>query len=441
MQDEAYLGVDVGLSGLRAAWVDGSGVVLGQVREVADCDRLTAAELVAGVERVIGRLRSSDTARSVASVSVCAFGPAPVLLDATGQVVLRVAMRPDGISPQAKGDDLACRIAAVRQARPADWRRAATCCDVTGYLAAHLTGRVVIDTASAADFEAAEIGPSLPLPPSLAAEAICGGLDAAVAARLNLPSGTPVAVGCYDSSADLLAAGFGPARPSCMVLGTTLVLGRLTAEPIADPTLRSMQYPGIGWFSGGWTNCAGEALDLARRWLGAADASASNDGTPLVLPYFTGERAPVWDAGATGAILGLTAGMSASDLHRGFAEGVALSALDLADRLASEIGPVAKWFAIGGGTKAPGLMQALADALDAEIEMPDPTMAGVGPAYLAARAVGVDLVLPSVSALRSRPAESRRLRRRLSIYRAAQGALSQINQALRADFGNLGEPA
>ncbi|OYW62659.1 MAG: hypothetical protein B7Z10_04510 [Rhodobacterales bacterium 32-66-7] len=430
MSGKGFLGLDIGLSGLRASLVGQRGALLGQRREQVECDRLALPDLTARLEALVRDLMRDVGPCGVDAMAVCAFGPAPVLLTAAGEPVLRIDMRPDATTA-ATGDDLRARVAACRATRPDALGRAAMAADLTGYLAGELTGQVVIDPGTRADFVAAGIGAWLALPPEMPADAICGGLRAQVAARMGLPAGTPVVAGCYDSSADLLAAGFGSLRPACLVVGTTLVLGRLTAEPVRDPALRSVSHAGPGWFSGGWTNAAGASLELAGRWLGPARAEAPGAATPLVLPFFCGERAPIWNAAASGAVLGLTSTMSADDLHRGFAEGVALSALDIADRLACEIGPAAGWFASGGGIRSSGLMQALSDALGAPVALPDPVEAGLGPAYLAARAAGVTLVLAERSVLSPCKVSTNRFRRRLAPYRAAQAALTSLYAALR----------
>src|SRR5262249_55686123 len=72
-------------------------------------------------------------------------------------------------------------------------------------------------------------------------------------------------------------------------------------------------------------------------------------GGLLALPYLAGERAPVWDALARGAIVGLTAHTSRLELCRAVLDGVALSTRDLTERLRQVLPPPAEWRVGGGG--------------------------------------------------------------------------------------------
>jgi sugar (pentulose or hexulose) kinase len=432
-----FLGVDVGLSGVRAVVLDASGRVMAEAREPAACDRIGIDRVLAVVRRVVGAAVREVDRRRVAAMALCAFGPAPVALTAAGGVADRVGMFAADAAAAEGGDDLAARIAAARARRPDAWAAAAHVCDLTGCLVFRLTGALAMDGATADDFRALDPAGLPDLPPVWPPAAVAGDLAAAEARIMGLPDGLPLAVGCYDSNADLAACGFGPERPACIVLGSTLVLGRLTASPLADDALRSVRHVGEGWFSGGWTNVAGSALDLAARWFRPGDADGPQDGRrtclPIVLPHFMGERAPLWDQRASGAILGLTAEATPADLQAAFREGVALSALDLADRLSRHLGAADRWTVTGGGTRNPALLQDLADALDAPLDVPAGAHRSVGPAALAARAAGAPITFPVASAVAPRPDRAARFRRRLHLYRRAQAALSPLFQELRED--------
>jgi sugar (pentulose or hexulose) kinase len=191
-----------------------------------------------------------------------------------------------------------------------------------------------------------------------------------------------------------------------------------------------MPHLGRGWFSGGWTNCAGTSLSLADALL--ANGNAGDEGpVPLVWPYFTGERAPVWAPHATGMIAGLTAGTTASAVRRGFAQGVALSAADIAGRLAVETGPIRRWIVIGGGSRDDVLMGELADALGATLDIVKGAADHLGPAVLAARCAGVELRLPVGRRYRPRRAAHRAYGERLNIYRQVFAAVQPLLPGLR----------
>jgi sugar (pentulose or hexulose) kinase len=79
------------------------------------------------------------------------------------------------------------------------------------------------------------------------------------------------------------------------------------------------------WFvqhlAGGDADDAGAYAGLDRE---AAEVPAGRDGL-LVLPYFTGERSPIWDPDARGTVTGLTLYHTRAHLYRACLEGVAFA--------------------------------------------------------------------------------------------------------------------
>ena len=91
--------------------------------------------------------------------------------------------------------------------------------------------------------------------------------------------------------------------------------------------------------------------------------------TPLVLPFFSGERGTGWRGEARAVLAGISASTSADDLLRGALEGVALSYLRIADQLREVSGEPQRIILSGGMTEAvPGWLQLLADALQQPID-------------------------------------------------------------------------
>ncbi|MGQ1796157.1 gluconokinase [Kocuria oceani] len=123
---------------------------------------------------------------------------------------------------------------------------------------------------------------------------------------------------------------------------------------------------------GGALNDVGRAIS----WLGStvrlpedttledvavADAA---EGTPVVLPFFTGERSTGWAGGARAVLADVTAAATGADLARGVLEGVAASYGRVADELEDVAGGVEHVVASGSASQdVPGLMQILADTL------------------------------------------------------------------------------
>ncbi|HLS26066.1 MAG TPA: gluconokinase [Beutenbergiaceae bacterium] len=95
---------------------------------------------------------------------------------------------------------------------------------------------------------------------------------------------------------------------------------------------------------------------------------APGPGTPMVLPFFSGERSTGWATEARAHILDLTAATTADQIYRGALEATALSLGRIADQLRTVTGPPQR-IAVGGGMAKglPGWLQILADVLRTEV--------------------------------------------------------------------------
>nr|WP_243109919.1 FGGY-family carbohydrate kinase [Clostridium sp. E02] len=116
----------------------------------------------------------------------------------------------------------------------------------------------------------------------------------------------------------------------------------------------------------------------------AAKIPAGSEGL-VVLPYFMGERSPVWDSDAKGTILGLSLTHTKGHLYRAFLEAVAYSLRDAMEASGKELG---EYILIAGGvTKSAVWKQIFADVTgypvvcpihDTEANMGDVILAGIG---------------------------------------------------------------
>jgi glycerol kinase len=139
---------------------------------------------------------------------------------------------------------------------------------------------------------------------------------------------------------------------------------------------------------------AGAAVQWLRDGLGiiqkAADSEASAkrvDSTlgTYVVPAFAGLGAPYWDAGARGAVVGLTRGVTADHLVRATLESLAYQTRDVVDAMAADSKKKLRVLRVDGGACANDfLMQFQADVLGVAVDRPtviETTAAGA--AYLA----------------------------------------------------------
>lgn len=450
------LGIDLGLSGARAAVLRSDGVLAGRGRcaVAAHVAGEPEADPQAWLEAAIGAGRAALVdagAGSIDAIAIGALGPCPVLLDEALQPVgpaplfgidarseahRQRMMREHGLSDEELSlDHVAPKVLWLRETQPKRFARARWVVDAAGYIVAALTGVPTIDRSTAAYHLARGLEPAVPMPQPREAHEIAGNLLPAMAQRLQLPAGIPVAVGGCDSYVDL--AGIGMNRPGDMgiLLGSTLILGRVVERPGASDGLRITPHHGAGWFLGGWTSACGSLLDWSANLLGAAAVEGAAQLAPaagglMMLPYFSGERAPIWDNDARGAIIGATLQTSAADLHRAAIDAVALSALDLSERVLRATGRCEMARVGGGGTRNAALIAAISDATGLILEVAAHAGEAIAPAMLALRAIGQRTEIGIEWRLHPDPARTRRYREMLEPYRALYPALAPGLRAL-----------
>jgi xylulokinase len=450
------LGIDLGLSGARAAVLSTDGSLIGRGRCAVPTRNPgeLEADPKAWLEAAIGAARAAlaDAGlNAVDAIAIGALGPCPVLLDealepigpaplfgidARSEAHRQRLKREHNLSDEELSlDHVAPKLQWLRDTQPKRFARAHWVVDAAGSIVAAFTGVATIDHSTAAYHLAPGIVPPVRLPEPRAADEIAGGLLPDAARRLGLPAGIPVAIGGCDSYVDLAAIGMREIGDLGILLGSTLVLGRVVETCVATDGLRCTPHHGAGAFLGGWTSACGSLLDWSADLFGPAAVAAAADLPPgagglMLLPYFSGERAPVWDNDARGAILGATLQTSAADMHRAAIDGVALSALDLTERLLRLTGRCEMARVGGGGTRNAALTAAIGDATGLVLEIPAHGGEAVAPAMLALRALGHRPQMTIEKRLHPDPARTQRYREMLETYRALYPALAASLHAL-----------
>jgi xylulokinase len=426
--DAVVLGIDQGGSGARAAVMTAAGDVLGSGRVACDDLRRTPHgsehDPRAWLEESFGAARAALAASgrdSVDAIGVGALGPAPVVLDDDLEPLVPSPLFP--ITPVP---------AWVRSLPNGVVDRAAWVVDVTGFLVSALIGRPVIDRITVADHIADADPAAIPVPEPIDPLDVAGTLGKEGAVRLGLPQGVPVVTGTYDTFVDLAGVGVGAIGDGAIVLGSTAIVGVVRDEPDAPEGLRASPHVGPGWFVGGWTSAAGRALawaaslaPSAERERIVAEAGAMSPGSAgvLGLPSLDGERAPVWDPAARGALIGLTTETTLVGIYRGMLDGVVLSIADLAARLGPARGEV-PWVATGGGVRDGTWLQATADALGGSLAVVGLPDAG-GPARLALRAIACPAPPADRRVVRPDARATARWRELADVYRGLHGDLEE----------------
>ena len=290
---------------------------------------------------------------------------------------------------------------------------------------------------------------------------VVGTLLPLAAQQLGLLAGTPVIAGGVDAAVATFAAGVSRAGQHVAMIGTSMCWGYIHQQVDARHGLISMPHvfnsqsdlyvfggaitagASVSWFRDEFCQADVEAARL----LGHADAHQlmeeqaqavppGADGV-LFLPYLMGERSPIWDAGASGAFLGLSLYHSRAHLYRAVLEGVSFALKHNIEAGARGAGTVAlddKLIVVGGAAHSPLWMQIIADVTGYPVyTIAENVEAALGAALLAALGTGlidkeeaqrgwVNLVPRSTP----QPGASEVYRRIFEIYRDAYPALRPL---------------
>jgi xylulokinase len=123
-----------------------------------------------------------------------------------------------------------------------------------------------------------------------------------------------------------------------------------------------------------------------------AEAEAVPPGSEglVVLPYFAGERAPLFDAHARGVLFGLTLTHGRGHIFRALLEGTAYGLRHNLETMEEAGGGGARLVAVGGGTQAQVWIQAVSDVTGRIQSMPAKTIgASFGDAFFGGVATGL----------------------------------------------------
>ncbi len=303
----------------------------------------------------------------------------------------------------------------LRRNEPEVWSKTIFFFTVSSYLVHRLTGEYVLDHHSASrcdplydmsanawiDEWCEEVAPGLDWPSLLWSTEIAGSVTGEAAAATGLKAGTPVTAGTMDTWAE--AASVDVQEPGDMMLmyGTTMFLIEVASEARSHPKLWSTVSfsPGTHNLAGGMAT-SGAIAQWFRKiasdpdWQVLEDeASAAPPGANglVVLPYFSGERAPLFDPKARGVIFGLTLGHGRGHIYRALLEGTGYGVRHMLDTMKEAGGGAGPTLvAVGGGTKGPLWPQLVSDITGRAQQLPTETIgASAGDAFLAAVGIGV----------------------------------------------------
>ena len=254
----------------------------------------------------------------------------------------------------------------------------------------------------AEDF-AQRVLPGTPLPELVWPGDVIGELSDEAAAETGIAAGVPLVCGTVDAWAEAFSAGARKPGDLMLMYGSTLFF----VQFLEGMAVRRGLWTTSGLEDGTYTLAAGMSTSGSlTQWVQKLTGDApfeqlvdeaghtppGSDGL-VTLPYFAGERSPVFDPEARGMFLGLTLKHTRGHMFRSVYEGIACGIRQIVDMLSDADAPAQRVFAVGGGTQGGLWTQIVGDVTGLEQIVPSTTLgASYGDALLAA--IGVGLVPP-----------------------------------------------
>jgi sugar (pentulose or hexulose) kinase len=236
---------------------------------------------------------------------------------------------------------------------------------------------------------------------------IAGYLNEEYAKKTGIPAGVPICVGTVDCVSSMLSASILRNGDNAAILGTSLNWGFVHSNKPDNPKLISMPYctnPFVSSYTYGGASTAGAlprwfmtnftAGETAEQYREMEDEIMNSGMKPgsdglVLLPYFMGERTPVWDENASGLLLGLSLMHTKHHIFKAILESSAYALRHIMESIISEQKPD-KIVLVGGGSKSKLWQHIFADVTGIpvyttvkEVEAP------LGDAFIAAKAVGM----------------------------------------------------
>jgi gluconokinase len=233
-----------------------------------------------------------------------------------------------------------------------------------------------------------------------------------IAHVLGVKPNTPVVMGAGDGI--LSSVGSGAVNPGQLtaMIGTSGAVRVVTDKPYSDDQCRTWCYNLTDeyWVVGGAINNGGIAFRWARDKFASTEQKVAErlgldpyellshyaeqkppgcDGL-IMLPYFTGERAPYWNANARGVLFGLNLNHGKRHLVRATMEGVIYCMYSIFTALQEVSGNVNEIRASGSFTRSKLWVQIMADVFGRVISVPgEPEGSAFGAAVLGMHALGL----------------------------------------------------
>jgi xylulokinase len=430
---EVTVGVDIGTTSVKALAVDGDGTVLASARVPHplraapgrlehDADAAWRAgvceayrQVVAGCDDVrnggppvagVGGGAATGRGVDVRAVAVSAMVPSLTAVDGAGRPLAPGLLYGDHRGGGAPGADPASAGEAAGFLR---WL-AAEAPGAAGFWPAQAVANRALCGRAALDFATAwctsplfdgrgwstEVLRAAGVRSEQMPDVVAG--DGPVGRVGDEPDGPLVGPGCVDALAAQHVAGADEAGDVLVILGATLIVWTVVPGWVERPGLWTVPHtvPGM-CLVGGASNAGGLFVDWAGRLLGdppgTIDLTVPDADVPVWLPYLRGERTPLHDPAARAELSGLHIGHGRSELRRAAYEASGFVARRIVDRALPPAGDARprRIVAMGGGVRAPGWVQALADCTGTDVDVAAvPDASALGAAFLARCTAGLE---------------------------------------------------
>ena len=446
--DKLLLGIDIGTASSKCvlATPDGTIVASASVQHEMDLPRPGWAEMDAervwwsDVVNVIHQLVDERNRDAIAAMCVSGIGPCLLLSDddlvpnrpaILYGIDMRATQEIDELTERFGADEIIERggtalstqavgpkMLWVQRNEPDVWKASTRWFNANSYVVAKLTGEYVLDHHTASQCDplydirtfgwidewVREVAPGIAMPRLAWPSDIVGTVTSGAASVTGLREGTPVCAGTVDAWAE--ARSVGVRRPGDVMLmyGSTMFMVQVLPELRTSELL----WTTAGVEPGSYTAAAGMATSgILTSWMRdlmggvefetliseAAATPAGADGL-LLLPYFAGERTPIFDPDARGVLAGLSLRHTRGHVFRATYEGIAFGVrqiLRLLDDVSQDLPQ--RIIAVGGGTQGGLWTQIVSDVTGRPQLVPQETIgASYGDALMAG--IGVGLLPP-----------------------------------------------
>lgn len=353
-------------------------------------------------------------------------------------------------------------------------KRAAKFISIKEYIIRRLTGQFAVDRSiasgsgfynfhtlawdeealAAAGISAEQLSPVYPT------THVLSGILPQVAAELGLETSLAVILGAGDGA--LANLGSGVVRPGQLTatVGTSGAVRMLVKQPQTDPERRTWCYNlnEDYWMAGAAINNGGISLRWVRDQVAthikqraaacgrdpydllteAAAAIAPGAEGLLLLPLFSGERAPYWNADARGVLFGLGLNHQTAHIVRAALEGVMFRMYSIFSALEDVAGRAGEIRVSGSFTRSPLWLAIMADIFGREILAPgEPEGAAFGASAFGMVALGLLKDLEAIGSLTTIKKVYRPDLNHHALYRELYDIYLRVYRNLQQEFGDI----